>query len=249
MVMALTLTSISPVSGPPGTAVTLTGAGFDASSQAACPTLQPTAYVSATQLTVQIAADLAGPAGGSMAVGIYVVGGDGSTSGVQMFTVEFPAAQLQTWTTLEAVCSEVPGFQRWGQITDKQIQTWMTSMAQPVAAIMARRGLPINPALWPQPDPGVLLTPAGLLEMINRLGAAARLAAACASLFTQVDWAIRKTLQQAYDDECRTLLSGDYDRWFLATAATLETLPELAAGGMTDSDGKPDTKFRKDQEF
>ena len=229
--------------------MTLLGTGFDASSQAACPTLQPTTLVSATQLTARIAADLAGPSGGSMPVGVFVMGGDGSVSAVLMFRVEFPAAQLQTWTTLEAVCGEVPGFARGGQIPDAQIQVWMASTAQPIAAAMARRGLPIDPAAWPAPEAGITLSPAGLLEMINRLGAAARLAAACASVFSQQDWAIRKTLQTQYDDELATLLAGDYDKWFLATAATEEALPQLAAGGMTDREGKWDPAFRKDRSF
>jgi len=240
--MPVTLTSISPSSGPPGTVVTLTGAGFDASSQAACPTLQPTTLVSATQLTAAIPADLAGAAGSSMAVGVFVVGGDGSTSAVCMFTVEFPASQLQTWTTIDAVTGEVPGFMRGGQISDDQIQTWMSSIAQAIAGVMLRRGLPLDPTQWAQPAADAWPTPAGVLELINRMGAAARLAAAVASLSGAIDWPIRKNLQTAFDDEIATLLGGDYDKLFLPSAATLEAGQQF--GGQP---GWP--KFRKEKVF
>src|SRR4051812_19740398 len=111
--MAVTLTSISPTAGPPGTAITLTGSGFTTGSLVGAPTLVPATYVSATELLAEVPA-VSGPAGGSAAVGVFVMGEDRSLSAVQLFTVEFPASRLQTWTTVDAVAGEVPGFQRGG---------------------------------------------------------------------------------------------------------------------------------------
>jgi hypothetical protein len=244
-----TLSSISPLSGPPGTVVTLTGAGFQAGSLAACPALAPTVYVSANQLTVQLPVDLAGPAGGSMPIGIFVVDPNGTTSAVQMFTVEFPVDRLQAWTTIDAVCGEVPGFQRGGQIDDGQIQRWIGSTAQEIAGLMLRRGLPLDPSKWQQPTAAAWPTPSGLLEMMNRMGAAAELAAGVASLFSQTDWPIRKTLQGRYDDAKKALLSGDYDKLFLPGAATLDPGPQFGGGDTTNERGWPEQAFRKEQRF
>jgi len=241
--MPVTLTSISPLSGPPGTAITAAGSGFDAACRLACPTLQPTTLNRDGTLTATIPANLEGPGGGTMPVGVYAIGCDGSTSAVILFTVEFPPGLLQGWTTIDAVCGMVPGFQRGGQISDDRITEWIESAGQALAAIMAKRGLPLDPTAWPPAPTGCMTTPAGLLEMINRLGAAADLAGAVGSLWGAREWDVAKTLRQQYDDEMLTLREGEYDRVFLAAAATVEPRPQLAAFGECHP------AFRKDKVF
>jgi IPT/TIG domain len=243
------LTSISPSSGPPGTALTLNGTGFTAGSQAACPDLVATTYVSATQLTAAMDPDLAGPAGGSMALAVFVQNPDGTVSASLPFTVAFPAATLQTWTSIESVTGEVPGFARGGQIGDSQIQTWIESIAQQIAGVMLRRGLPLDPALWQQPSTNAWPTPAGFLEMVNRMGAAARLAAAVSSLFASGDMAITKNLQSAFSGEMAALLRGDYDKLFLPAAATLAPGRLFGSGDTSGRGGRDERAFRKDQKF
>lgn len=243
--MAVSLTSVSPSSGPPGTAITCLGAGFDAGSQVGCPTIVPTAMVDAGTLTAAIPPDLAGPDGGATQIAVFVLGADGSTSGVVMFTVQFPAAKLQSWTTADAVVGEVPGFQRGGRITDDQIKTWIRSVAQEIAAEMMRRGLSLNPATWQQPTTAAEPDPVDVLEMMNRMGAAARLAAAIGAQFGQggQEWGASKNLERTYNRQLQALHAGDYDKLFNPTAATVDVQPQLAAG----TGHEP--AFRKEQVF
>jgi hypothetical protein len=212
--------------------VTLAGAGFTSGSQAACPSLVATTYVDAGTLTAAIPADVTGPAGGSVVVNVFVQNDDGTVSAALPFTVLFPATLLQTWTTIDAVCGEVSGFKRGGSVSDDQINIWMRSIAQTIAAVMLKRGLPLNPALWPAPDPTASPSPAELLEMINRLGAAARLAATIGAQFVAGggEWGVAKGLRTAFDDEIVTLREGEYDKVFLAAASTVEPGPLLGAG-------------------
>jgi hypothetical protein len=244
-----TLTSILPASGPPGTVVTASGTGFDPGSQIGCPSLAPTTYVSSTQLSAAVPVDLLGPAGGSAAIAVFVVNPDGSTSSVLMFTVEFPATTLQSWTTIDAVCGMVPGFARGGAISDESITEWIEGTAQAIAAIMLKRNLPTNPTQWTQPGACGMPSAAGLLEMLNRLGAAADLASAVASLWGQSEWGVAATLRSKYDDEMLTLREGEYDKLFLPAAATLEPGPLFASGDTTDWRGFDERAFRKDQVF
>jgi hypothetical protein len=226
----MTLTSISPLSGPPGTAITCLGSGFTAASQVGCPTLVPTTFVDAGTLTAQIPWNLDGPAGGAMQVVVYVQNADGTLSQPLLFTVQFPADRLQTWTTIDQVTGEVPGFQRGGRITDQQIQTWMRSTAQEIAAEMMRRGLSLDPTTWQQPASAAEPEPVGVLEMINRMGAAARLAGAIGAQFSGTgEWGVSKSLAAAYARGLAALRSGDYDKYFLPGAATVDPSPQLGA--------------------
>ena len=227
--MSITLTSISPLSGPPGTAITATGSGFDAASRIACPTVQSTTLNPDGTLTAAIPADLEGPGGGTLPLGVFVIGGDGSASAVILFTVDFPPVALQGWTTIEAVCGMVPGFQRGGLISDGRITEWIQGAGQAVAAIMLKRALPTDPTLWPPAAANAMPSPAELLEMINRLGAAADLASAVGSLWGAREWDVAKSLQKKYDSEILTLREGEYDKIFLASAATIDPQPQLAA--------------------
>jgi hypothetical protein len=244
-----TLTSISPTSGPPGTVLTVAGSGFDYGSQVGCPDLVPTIWVDGNQLQATVPVDIVGPAGTSQPIAVFVRDAEGKTSTVLLFTVEFPATTLQTWTTIDAVCGEVPGFERGGTITDEQILTWMRSVAQAIAAVMFKRGLSLDPSQWQQPDDTVTPTPAGVLEMLNRLGAASRLAAAIASQWGDKEWAVTTNLTQSYDDEMLTLREGDYDKLFAPSSVTVETGPQFSAGDMTNYEGRTERAFRKEQEF
>jgi len=228
--MSVSLTSIAPTSGSPGTVITLTGAGFDAGSQVGCPTLVPTTLVNSTTLTAAIPADLAGPDGTTMQVAVFVLGSDQSTSGVVMFTAQFTDTTLQSWTSVDAVCGEVPGFKRGGTITDDQIQRWIRSVAQEISAEMMRRGLSLDPSTWQQPASAGDPDPADVAEMINRLGAAARLAAAVGAQFSGTgEWGVSKSLRTAYQEQRAMLRDGDYDKFFDPSAATVAPAPQLAA--------------------
>jgi hypothetical protein len=227
----VTLTSISPSSGSPGTAITCTGTGFDAGAQVGCPTLVPTTFVNSTTLMATIPAALAGPQGSSMQVAVFVLGSDQSTSAVQMFTAQFPDTTLQAWTSVDAVAAEVPGFKRGGQISDNTIQTWIRSIAQEIAAEMMRRGLSLDPTTWQLPQSAGQPDPSDVAEMINRMGAAARLAAAVGAQFSaaQGEWSVSKNLMAAYLRQLTALRNGDYDKFFNPSAATVDAAPQLAA--------------------
>jgi hypothetical protein len=180
-----------------------------------------------------------------MQVGVYVIGADGNTSAVQLFAVNFPPATIQAWSTIDAVCGEVPGFQRGGQIADGQITTWLTSIAQSIASAMLRRGLSLTPTTWSQPSTSAEPSPASVLEMINRLGAAARLASAVASNFSAGRSAIADNLQAEYLRQIKALETGDHDKLFNPSAVSQETGQQF--GGFTPL--WPDNAFRKGQKF
>jgi hypothetical protein len=207
--------------------------------------------VDAGTLTAAIPEELAGPAGGSTAIGVFVMNADGSTSAVVMFTVLFPAALLQAWTTVALVAAEVPGFTRGNRIKDADIQVWIRSVAQEIAAEMLRRGLSLDPATWQQPGTAGSADPVDVLEMINRMGAGSRLAAAVGSQFQAGggEWGVTKNLERSYLRQLAGLRAGDYDKLFKPTAATVESGPLFAAGDMTREDGRPDAAFRKDKRF
>jgi len=247
--MAPTLNSISPSSGPPGTAITLTGAGFDVGSQAGCPALVATTFVDANTLTAEIPAELAGAAGTETAIAVFVQNSDGSTSTVRMFTVQFPASRLQAWTTVAAVAGEVPGFARGGAIADSKINDWIRSVAQQINGAMLKRGLPLDPGQWQQADAAASPNPVDVLEMINRFGAGASLAAAVASQFSSGEFGIAKKLQADFLRELKALQNGDYDKLFRPGAATVEAGPQLSAGDMTDDAGDSSAAFTKGQIF
>jgi len=242
---APTLSLISPSSGPPGKAITATGAGFISGARIALPAFIATTFVSATQLTAVIPADLLAPGAPSLALSVFVENPDGLRSSALTFTLIF-APLAQAWTTVDLVAAEVPGFKRAGRVADSTIQNWIRSIAQSIAGTMLRRGLPLDPAQWPTPDPATALPAAiGVLELINRLGAAAPLAAAIASDFTAGEWGLAKSLEQRYQSERKALASGDYDCLFKASAAVIETTPTLSTGDTEDAQ----PAFTKDQVF
>jgi hypothetical protein len=204
----------------------------------------PTAMVDAGTLTAAIPA-IAGADGTTTQIAVYVLGDDGSTSGVVMFTVQFAVTRLQSWTTVDAVVAEIPGFKRGGLVPDDSIKTWIRSIAQNIAAEMVRRGLSLNPVDWQQPTTSAEPNPVDILEMINRMGAASRLASAVGSQFTAAgqQWAVAKNLESAYQDQLHAMREGDYDKFFSPSAATVDVQPQLAA-----STGERPA-FRKDQVF
>lgn len=251
--MAAVITSISPASGAPGTAIVITGTGFDPGARVACPSLVPTVNTSSTQLGATIPA-LEGPeqGGGSMVVAVFVQNADSSTSNIVLFTVIFPATALQSWTTIDQVVGEIPQFARGGQIPDKTIQNWMASVSQTVSSCLLRRGLPLDPTLWQQATPGTASpSPAGVLELITRYGAAARLAAAISGQFSSGgEWGLSKNLQAAHAREFGLLEEGCYDKLFLPAAATVESGQLVETGDPIGlRGGGVEQKFFKDKVF
>jgi len=255
------LTSISPASGAPGTVITLTGSGFVAGSQVGCPALVATTYVSATELTATIPADLTGPPG-SLAVSVYVENPDSTISGIVIFQALMPYPETQappdnsqSWTTIDVVCGELPNFKRGGKIPDSQILTWMRSYCTKIMAVFVRRGLSLNPADWQpansNPDPSGTpattgLTPQGWLEMVNRYGAAARLARAVGGEFTSGKWNLAESLAEDYTKEMEALEAGEMDKLFNPQATTLDTTPQFVSGDMTDGQGDATNAFARE---
>lgn len=245
--MAAVIISISPASGAPGAAITVTGSGFDSTARIGCPVLVDTTFVSSTELTGFIPADLEGPEGGAMTVGVFVQNA-ASVSNMVLFTVQFPASDLQAWTSIDAVCGEVPNFIRGGSIPDSTIATWIKSISQSVSSALLRRGLPLDPTLWqPQTPQNASPSPVGVLELITRYGAAARLTAAISGQFAGGgEWGLAKNLQTSYNTEFQRLEAGGYDKLFLPTAATVESGQMVATGQPSRG---AEQKFRKDQVF
>lgn len=244
------LSLVSPSFGPPGTAITLTGSGFDAGARVACPAVVPTTRVSATELRAAVPAEM--PFATNTAIAVWVINGDGLASAGILFTVMVPlaAGAAQAYTTVDAVAGEVPGFQRGAAISDKQIAQWCRSIAEAIRGAMLRRGLPVDPAGWAATGTAGAPNPVELLEHMNRMGAAARLSAAVGAMFSSGDLAITRSFQTEYDRYLKGLRDGEYDHLFRAGAATVESGPQLAAGDMTDESGAADEPaFRKGKVF
>jgi hypothetical protein len=248
---AAIISSISPVSGAPGTAITVSGSGFDATARIGCPVLVDTTFGSSSSLQGMIPADLAGAPGQSMLLAVFVQNADSSLSNMLQFTVLFPAVNLQAWTSIDLVIGEVPGFLRNGTISDDTINNWIRSIAQSVSSCLLRRGLPLDPALWAQATPGSASpTPVAVLELITRYGAAARLAAVVSAQFSSGgEWGLSKNLQAAYDREFKLLSDGSYDKLFKPSAATVESGQIVGANQLLTFSGDPDQAFSKDQVF
>jgi hypothetical protein len=232
--------------------ITVMGSGFNPAAQVGCPALVDTTFTDSTSLQAAIPADLDGPAGASMLIAVFVRNPDGSISNMAQFTVLFAASVLQSWTTLDKVVGEVPAFTRGiGSITDDTLRTWIKSIAQTVSSCLLRRGLPLDPAQWQQPSAlNAYQSPADVLEMITRYGAAARLAAAISSQFSSGgENPLSKNLADAYARELKLLSGGDYDKLFLPAAATVETGQLVEAGDVFTANGESEQAFTKGQVF
>jgi hypothetical protein len=229
------------------------GSGFDAAAQVGCPALVPTTYISATELHATIPADLNGAPGTSLVIGVYVALVGGTQSNILPFTVlfPFPVAQLQAWTTVESVCSEVPGFQRNQEIGDAVIENWIKNSALEICGALMKRGLSLNPADWAQPSAQTgWMSPISLLEHINGHGAALHLAAWVAARFSgDKEWPLAAALRKMYADELASLANGAYDKLFRPGAVTVETGVQVSGGDVFTSQGDADQAFRKDQVF
>ena len=127
----------------------------------------------------------------------------------------------------------------------------MRSIAQSVSGCLLRRGLPLDPTLWAQTSTeSGSPTPAAVLELITRYGAAARLAAVVSAQFSAGgEWGLSKNLAASYDREFKLLSDGAYDKLFKPSAATVESGQLVGANELLDFGGNPDQAFRKDQVF
>lgn len=251
MPAAPTLGYASPASGPPGQAITLKGAGFVAGAQAAVPGLVAATFVDAQTLTVAIDATLVGPGGSTRAIFVYVKNPDGQLSNQIQWNIEFPEKMPLGFTTVALVAGEVPGFKLGGtRITDQQIENWIGAAGQAVAGAMLRRGLSLKPSDWQQPDATTAMPePSAVLEMVNRLGAAAMLAAAVGGQMGAGEWGLAKALERRYQDELKRLESGAYDKLFRSAAATLETGTQVSGGDIETDAGEAEQSFSKTQVF
>jgi hypothetical protein len=147
------------------------------------------------------------------------------------------------------VAGEVPGFVRGGRISDAGITNWMGSVAQQINAALLRRGLPLTAADWQPVIEAGAPSPADLLELLNRLGAAALLAAAIGGQFGAGEWGLAKALERRFERELKALEAGAYDKVFRPAAATIES-GTLFGGGDTENDaGETEPAFEKEQEF
>lgn len=244
------LTTVTPNAGPPGTAITLAGSGFAASSRVACPEFVPTVYVSAASLTAAIPAKLTGAPGSSVAVSVFVENADLTRSATLPFTVQFPPL-AQGYTTVDAVAAEIPRFKRGGEITDARIDAWIIESAHQVSAIMLSRGLSLASADWQQPDAAAVQpSPAAILEAINRAGAAAELASRVGAQFSSAqEWTLPAQLRRKFESQLSKLQSGVYDKLFRPGASTSVTGPQFAGGDIADDEGNAEQAFTKTQVF
>ena len=91
----------------------------------------------------------------------------GPFRGCSSFRLRSLPTELQTWTSVELVCGEIPKFIRGAAVApDAIIRNWMRSIAQTVNGAMYRRGLSLDPADWP-----VAAVGAGCAESRGRAGA------------------------------------------------------------------------------
>lgn len=245
--MAPAITSISPLSGPPGAALTVTGSGFVAGARIGCPVLVDTRFVSENELACEVP-DLSGT--GTLGISVYAQNPDGSVSNVATFTVVFETRAPQGWTDIERVCGEIPNFRRGGEILDATINGWIRSVAQAINAALLGRGISLHPADWQQPAAGSAMpSPVDVLEQINRYGAAARLAGAVGGQFSAAgEWSVAKNLRADFEGEMKLLRSGAYDKMFRPLAPTQQG-PEVEVGEVLTDSGDPDRLFTKDKIF
>lgn len=242
------ISSISPASGAPGAAITVSGSGFIAAAQIGCPSFVPTTFVSAGSLTAVIPA-MEGTPGGSQLVAVFVLNPDGSVSNAVNFSVQFPRSAAQSWTDIDRVCGEVPAFTRGvGNITDATIIGWIQSISQSVTSVLLKRGLPLDPSQWQQADTqSASPSAAATLELITRYGAAARLVAAIASQFSGGTNALATNLERSYNREFQALVNGDYDKLFQPSAAT--EITGQSVGTSVSGGDSTCPVFRMDQRF
>lgn len=191
---------------------------------------------------------------------MYVQNPDLTISGILTFTCMMPYPEThtppdnsQSFTTIDAVVGELPAFKRNGKIPDSQIFTWMRSTASKIMAIFIRRGLSLNPADWQpagtNPDGTAIstgLTPLGWLELVNRYGAAARLARAVGGEFTTGKWNLAESLAADYEKEMESLEAGDMDKLFNPAATTMDTGVQFQSGDMTDGQGDATNAFSRE---
>lgn len=232
--------------------ITATGTGFTAGARIACPALVDTNYVSATSLNAPIPVGFVGPIAASQLIDVYVQNPNGERTAVQPFTVIFDYALLQSFTTVERIIGEVPGFRRGGDISDGVIENWARTVTHIVVGALLKRGFSLDSTKWAQMAQATALpSPHGVLEMIARLGAAARLAAAVGSRFASgnSEWGHAKSLREDFKRELTSLMEGGYDNLFNPGAATIDTSATLEAGDLEASDGTPEQAFTKDQVF
>jgi hypothetical protein len=126
----------------------------------------------------------------------------------------------------------------------------MRGIAQTINGSLLRRGLSLDSTKWTQPDASTSMpSAAGVLELMNRYGAAARLAAAVAGDFGQGEWGLAKDLVRNFEREMKRLDDGGYDKLFNPAAATVETGGQVRVGDIETDEGTAEQAFKKTQVF
>jgi hypothetical protein len=253
------LNSISPLAGPPGAVIALTGSGFTgAGSSVALVSQSPDFPLSAVPLlltpisqtdsaiVVQLPASMPGQAAGAIDLFVSVIDSDGVQSAALTVSVTFVG-----WTTIARVCGEVPAFTRGGKIADSSILNWIRARAQQeIVPAMLGRGYSLDPARWPVVGPGGGSPEAcATLEAINRYGAGYDLASKVGGQFSAGgEWIVAKNLRDQWSGAIGTLKAGGYDHLFRVDASTAQVAPSFGGGGASGFGGqKP--RFKKDKKY
>jgi len=148
---------------------------------------------------------------------------------------------------VDAVVIHIPHFIRNSPagVADDAIQTWIDTRWEEINAVLVRRALAV-PAEgtdgWTK------------LELINRLGAAADLAAALSATFSPgTRWQVEKNLRDDYLRLLAGLDRGDLDKLLDPAAQTADVGPAMQAIGGADAprhfDRDANVFFQKDMRF
>jgi len=148
--------------------------------------------------------------------------------------------------TIAGVATHVSGFVRNSPNgpQDADIQKWIDTRWEEIQAIVVRRGLPV-----PVSGDGF-----NTLELINRIGAAADLAATLSTRFaTGSRWQVEKNLRDDFMRMLARLDNGEYDKQLNPTSRTVNPGAQMQAIGGQEQDPLPDpdrnVAFQRNEKF